>query len=688
MNLLAYKTTGLALKLLTTLSRARITLHDQEKVPQTGGTIFVINHFTRLETVLLPYYLSEILARPVWSLAAEELFTGVLGIYLDQVGAVSVGDPERDRLIIGGLIRDSTPWIIFPEGQMVKNRKVVRRGDFQLTTDTGRYPPHTGAAALALRAEILRRRLAAAGPEAPIPAELAEKFGLSDPAAVTEAIHLVPVNVSYYPLHFTDSLLGRIFPLHQEKLSPRAAEELVVEGSMLLEGVDIDIRFGRPLPLDYRVRAFYGERIPDFNPSPRNRRFLEDITREYMAAIYGLTTVNIDHLLAGLLYKSFSWWGFREESLRRRAYLAATSDWPRLKLHPHRGLVETSQVDLLLAREADRVASLFDLARETGLLQPLSGRSKSWRFSGRQKECDGSAFHRIRLENPLLVMANTIEPLVVLQRLLTRLSLTPDWFLRRQVARRIEALARHDYAAARRNFSAHEKLCPAVLGAPLFRYRRSRVGIVLVHDWLAAPGGVKPLADYFARQGFAVVAPRLPGHGTVAEDLEGREYEQWLTAVDEGYAWAAQRAEKVVVAGIGRSAALVLLAAARGLEVSALLALFPVFGVDLWGEPGCPAGKEGFCYRRVPSFSRSQARRMLVRAARSLKEVKTPLLMLEAESFSRTRKRRGERYLAELGAAEKELLRVPQPDLEALAAGRAPGGRALVNFIKRNLYRD
>ncbi len=687
MDLLAYKTTGLALKLLTTLSRARVTLHDQDKVPKTGGTIFVINHFTRLETLLLPYYISEILDRPVWSLAAEELFSGVLGLYLDKVGAISVGDPERDRLIIGSLIRESAPWIIFPEGCMVKNRKVVRRGDFLITTDFGRYPPHTGAAALALRAEILRRRLNAVPPGAPIPAELAERFELNDPGKLTESIHLVPVNVSYYPLRFTDTLLGRLFPLLEEKLSPRVAEELVVEGSMLLEGVDIDIRFGRPLPLDYRVRAFYGERIPDFNPSRRNRRFLEDITREYMAAIYGQTTVNIDHLLAGLLYKSLRW-GFSEESLRRRAFLAATSDWRGLKLHPHRGLVDRSQVDLLIARDEGRVENLFNLAREKGLLLPVEGKSSHWRFTGNLKECDGSAFHRVRLENPLLVMANTIEPLVVLQKMLRRLNWTPDWFLRRRTAKRIAELAKNNYVTARKAFAGEAGLCPVAVGSPGFWRRHSKVGIVLVHDWLAAPGGLRPLAEYLARQGFSVALPRLPGHGTVSADLEGRDYEQWLDAIDEAYAWVAQRSRKVVVAGAGRSAALVLLAASRGLNVQVLLALFPVFGVDLWGEPGCPAEKEGFCYRQVPSFSRSQARKMLVQAARRLDQIKIPLLMIEAESSSRTLKHRGERYLARLGSSEKELLRLPFPDLAALVSGRAAGARAMINFVKRNLYRD
>ena len=158
MNFFAYRTTGLAVKILTAFSKARITLHNEKELPQ-GGTIFVINHFTRLETLLLPYHISKLLDKPVWSLASSELFGGLMGRYLEQVGAVSVGDPERDKLIIKSLVGEGAAWIVFPEGCMVKNRKVVDRGSFMITADGDKYPPRTGAAALAWRAEILRRRL-------------------------------------------------------------------------------------------------------------------------------------------------------------------------------------------------------------------------------------------------------------------------------------------------------------------------------------------------------------------------------------------------------------------------------------------------------------------------------------------------------------------------------------------------
>ena len=160
MKSIAFKTTRFVLDLLRKVIKAKLRLHNIHVIQKDHSIIFVVNHFTRIETVLLPHAIHKATGLVPWSLASGNLFFGRLGNYLHSVCTMSTEDPDRDRTIIRSLLTGENPWIIFPEGKMVKDKNLVdHEGEFKIYSRKGRRPPHTGAAVLALRAEYYRKKI-------------------------------------------------------------------------------------------------------------------------------------------------------------------------------------------------------------------------------------------------------------------------------------------------------------------------------------------------------------------------------------------------------------------------------------------------------------------------------------------------------------------------------------------------
>ena len=132
------KLTSMALNAVIKLSNADLRIHGEKNIPDEPS-VFVINHFTRMETFLIPFVLTKTTEKEIISLAHHSFFGGGFGRFLEKLGAVSTNDPDRDRKMIGALLRGDAHCMIFPEGQMIKDKKIVEKGKFMIlwlfTTD-------------------------------------------------------------------------------------------------------------------------------------------------------------------------------------------------------------------------------------------------------------------------------------------------------------------------------------------------------------------------------------------------------------------------------------------------------------------------------------------------------------------------------------------------------------------------
>lgn len=595
MNPFAYRTTGLAIKTLAALSKANIRIHEKENIPE-GSVIFVVNHFTRIETLLLPYHIHKLVKIPVWSLADYQYFEGALGAFLEKVGAVSTQNPHRDLLIIKSLLTGEAKWIIFPEGRMVKNKKIVEKGQFMISYAGGKHPPHTGAATLALRTEFYRQRLRIILDEVPEEAQrLMERFQIDSIDDVLDGnTCIVPVNVTYYPLRAHENVLSKLATRWMDNVPEHMLEEIMTEGSMLLSGVDMDIRLGRPI----EIRAFMGhsaiqqdisstDRIGFDDPIPSKhvmRNVAVKIMQQYMSAIYSMTTVNYDHIFASLL-KLVPFKKIDRYDLRRRAFFVVTGNLDKKGVYLHDDL-HSDQTHLLIDDRFNKLKNFVKVAEEKGVVKIKNNTL----IKDASKFMSPFDFHRIRIDNPVAVIANEVEFLKKLQRRIRRYAWMPGFWLKKNIAGILMEKSVEEFEQDYKDFYIEGETKEKDIGKPfLIKGASSDMGVVLIHGYMAAPFEVKGLAEYLGRKGLWVYAPRLKGHGTSPEDLAIRSYTDWVSAAETGYAIMSHRCKQVVVGGFSAGALLALDLAARVKDIKGVFAVCPSMRLQDFSSKFVPA---------------------------------------------------------------------------------------------------
>ncbi|HEY1135797.1 MAG TPA: alpha/beta fold hydrolase [Nocardioides sp.] len=94
-----------------------------------------------------------------------------------------------------------------------------------------------------------------------------------------------------------------------------------------------------------------------------------------------------------------------------------------------------------------------------------------------------------------------------------------------------------------------------------------RIGILLSHGFTGSPVSMRPWGEAMAEFGYAVEVPRLPGHGTTWQELNGTTWADWSGHLDRVLADLADRCDAVVVGGLSMGGGLALSLAARHPEV-------------------------------------------------------------------------------------------------------------------------
>ncbi|MCU0848268.1 MAG: alpha/beta fold hydrolase [Spirochaetes bacterium] len=686
------KTIGTALDSLFKNSGAKIRVHGAENIPD-DPVLYVVNHFTRMETVFIPYLVQRTTGKFPISLAHYSFFGGGLGNLMVKLGAISTRDPERDNLMIKCLLTDENPVVIFPEGQMIKDKKIIEKGKYMVYNVGIRRPPHSGAARTALVSQFYREKirfLQESGNQNAVQ-KIMERFGITDSTedVLNRETYIVPVNITYYPVRARDNSINKIIQKFSKEVSPRLEEELLVEGTMLLEGVDIDVTFGEPILIKKylfdkgSIRKMISNHDLYLDGELSDNSHLTSMSlklmQRYMECIYTMTTVNHDHIFSYIL-AMYPKNRIDETDFKNRANLAIEKIKELGISNFHSSLIKKQ--DYLNTDDFhSKYGSFVEAAESAGLVTLRDGciiRNGS-KFQRIYK------FHSVRKDNIVEVLKNEIEPIKGLIKWLHRIMLMSPFFLRRKIRKRFIAHDREIFLDDYKQYKIPGESKPTEIGSPFFFKRCfSERGVILVHGYMAAPEEIRVLADFLYGKGYTVYGVRLRGHGTSPEDLAERNWDEWYESVNRGYVVMKNTVRDFAIVGFSTGAGLALLQAANKknrfkciVSINAPLHLQNIASrlssaVVVWNNFlsrfKLNRGKMEYItntpenpninYFRNPVRGVSELEKLMKTVEERLPDVDTPTMIVQGSNDPIVNPASGLEIFDKLGTADKELCRI------------------------------
>ncbi|MBK8019443.1 MAG: alpha/beta fold hydrolase [Betaproteobacteria bacterium] len=595
----AYEWSGRFMRFLRRVLKVNIRLHHDEGQIDSGD-IFVFNHFARFETFIPQYLFWEHSGAYCRSIADRGLFArrDRFSQYLQAVGAVPNDHPHLLTFLAAEVLR-GRKIIVFPEGGMVKDRQVVDvDGEYSIYSRTAqeRRKQHSGAAVIAMALEVFKKAVVLAA-ERDDRARLDSWCSLlgaeshdSLLAKARRPTRIVPANITFHPMRVQANALQRGVELFNRGISPRMREELLIEGNILLRDTDMDIRLGDPLRAtsfwtqrEHRMVAeraarlgmledaftAHGDRADRRMHANATRLQPEKLRDAYMHEMYQLLTVNLGHLAALLVYRHLDGGetSVPELAFHRTLYLAIKYLQREDGVHLHRSL-----------RNPDRYAGLPDGACVTlqefmatadrlGLIRREDG---NYRFLPKLRQ--DHHFDEVRLENPIEVSANEVAPIRAARDCVDRAMRDAAALSAPDLAGLLFDDERRSHDWDRNSFSKPRHAAINALqthredAAPFLHHADAprRMGVLLVHGFLASPAEVREFGRHLAQHGFVNMGVRLKGHGTSPWDLNERTRHEWIASVRRGYELLAPLVDEVCVVGFSTGGLL-------GLELASTL---------------------------------------------------------------------------------------------------------------------
>ncbi|MDP3300917.1 MAG: alpha/beta hydrolase [Sulfuricurvum sp.] len=562
---ISFGSTHQLIKYVRHILDSSLTISVHPDLDLTRPTLFCANHFTRVETFLIPSFLYQKLNIKVRSLADSGLFQPKLKEYLESLGTISTKDINRDTIILSDLLQGNNSWLIYPEGSMLKNKKVTISGkQFMIHNAHGSHPMPTGSAVLALKCELEKQACRHAQKEGDIVTVNAfkKKYGVKENEGFSYvATQIVPVSINYFPIRTGKNIFTQMAGSILEIKSEMFLEELEVEGNLLVNA-HMHIHLDAPISIEKQIHTarealnITGHTKSDHDALIEYSR--HKLTTLVMDKVYKNTLVNFDHIFA-LALENYPTDTLRLSHLRAVIFLSV-KEILCLKVHKTHGMLHRDFYKLLIDEPYEMFDTVLALACEQKILIPLD--DGSYRID-KEALADEHTFGMVRLKNTLRVVLNEVDLFGDLKSLLTHTVKRSLQEVGKGVFDAIfeQDMRRFDYAYQHYYSVIHSK--PKDIGRPFILYNpHFDVGMVITHGYKSAPKEMEGLANFVHSLGVNVYCIRMEGHGTVPEDLKGSSYMHWIDSFNRGFAAMRMISHRLYLCGFSAGGVLALIAAA------------------------------------------------------------------------------------------------------------------------------
>ena len=540
---------GYVLSLLQKILDANIEVKGIENIPLSNPKMFVANHFTRIEAMLVPYTLYNITNKKVGVIADDSIFKGFFGTFLTNLGAMKKSEPNRNEHIIGDLITSCKDWMIFPEGMMIKAKDISKIDkNFCVKIDGSCQRVYTGAAVFALTSQFFRQKYLDKKLENY--EEFSKKYFVHDCKDINQnETMIVPINISYSRLRNEDNFLVDMAKKLLEDMGGNFKEELKIESNIILNS-KITINILKPISTKEILKDLYEKNLPQEKIINQLRY---EITHNFMDKIYESLTINFDQIFILILFL-YPKKSIEKNYFKRLIYLSIQKIKNKnLSLDED---INKNLIQLICYEKFEKFDNILNVAINNEI---ISQNEDSYLIN-KEVLLHSYSHDTIRLKNILRVILNEIlisqESVNIVKKLISKKEEENN----QDLLLLLQNQEKEEFEKAYKEYENNPNIKPKDVGtSKYYEEKDSNSCVIAIHGFSAAPKEMEKLALFLNSKNLNVFTPRLDGHGTISEDLKNKSWQDWYNSISRSITIATLKYEKVFIVGFSTGGLLALL---------------------------------------------------------------------------------------------------------------------------------